>query len=53
MVRQMLTGMTKGGGEVGEMLTTADEGGRGGTAPLLRCEKAYFIFSSLFLFVKG
>ena len=28
--RQMLTGLTKGGGGVGEMLTMADEGGRGG-----------------------
>ena len=29
----MLTGLTKGGGGVGEMLTTADEGGRGGLDP--------------------
>ena len=28
----MLTGLTKGGGGVGEMLTMADEGG-GGTGP--------------------
>ena len=26
----MLTGLTKGGGGVGEMLTMADKGGRGG-----------------------
>ena len=29
-VRQMLTGLTKGGGVVGEMLTMADKGRRGG-----------------------
>ena len=28
-LRQMLTGLTKGGGEVGEMLIMADEGGWG------------------------
>ena len=32
-VRQMLTGLTKGGGGVGEMLTMADKGGRGGLDP--------------------
>ena len=29
-VKQMLTGLTKGGGGVGEILTMADKGGRGG-----------------------
>ena len=29
----MLTGLTKGGGGVGEMLTMADKGGRGGLDP--------------------
>ena len=28
--KQMLTGLTKGGGWFGEMLTMADKGGRGG-----------------------
>ena len=28
-VKQMLTGLTKMGGRVGEMLTMADKGGRG------------------------
>ena len=28
--KQMLTGLTKGGGGVWEMLTMADKGGRGG-----------------------
>ena len=32
-VRKMLTGLTKGGGGVGEMLTMAVEGGRGGLEP--------------------
>ena len=28
-VKQMLTGLTKGGGRVGEMLNMAEEGGKG------------------------
>ena len=33
-VKKLLTGMTKGGGGVGEMMTMADKGGRGVCPPI-------------------
>ena len=56
--RQMLTGLTKGGGGVGEMLTMADKGGRGVWTPqfladiiceqpLTSVHRSFFLSSSL------